>query len=49
MANKKNKNRLKGSQSGYLTGGGPPGITPEMQAAMQGGMGPMYQGQTPYE
>lgn len=41
MAKKKNKNRLKGAQSGYPTGGGPAGMTPEMQAAMMGGMGPL--------
>jgi hypothetical protein len=44
MSDKKKKNRLKGMQSGYPTGGGPAGITPEMMAAMQGGMGAMYGG-----
>jgi hypothetical protein len=28
--------RLKGSQSGFPTGGGPPGMTPAMQSAMSG-------------
>jgi hypothetical protein len=37
---KSSPKNLKGAKSGYPTGGGPPGITPAMQSAMGGGLGP---------
>jgi hypothetical protein len=49
MAKKKRgsrPSRLKGAKSGYPTGGGPPGMTPEMQSAMSG-PGPFAAGGPP--
>lgn len=36
MAKRRGSQRLRGKQSGYPTGGGKPGLTPEMQSAMSG-------------